>query len=179
MKLVEAETTGPVEGDDEIVTPPRPWHRAVSVSLLFTLTVLTGTVVAIYTIFPARHNVLLTEAVERHRDAAPGWELTSPEPGVVQAWALGLLGKDAPLPPPSAVVVGVRGIEVLERRAALVGLMIGADRVTYLCQHARSNRYDTERVDGDVHAVAWRHGAYDCVAAGPEATVAHWLSALR
>jgi len=52
MKLVEAESTGPVEGDAALVTPPRPPHRRVSVSLVFTLTVLVGTVVTIYAMFP-------------------------------------------------------------------------------------------------------------------------------
>ena len=60
MKLIEAESTGPVEGDEALVTPPRPPRRRVSVSLLFTLTVLIGTVVTIYAMFPARHNVLMT-----------------------------------------------------------------------------------------------------------------------
>jgi hypothetical protein len=179
MKLVEAETTGPVEGDDALVTPPRPWHRAVSVSLLFTLTVLTGTVVMVYTVFPARHNVLLTEALDRHQETAPSWELTSPKPAELRAWALGLLGSDPPLPRDGAIVVGATAVDVLERRAALIGVMVGPDRVTLVCQHARSNRYANDRVDGDVHAVAWRSGSYDCAAAGPDATLARWLAAVR
>ena len=64
MKVVEAEVTGPVEGEDAIVTPPRPLHRRVSVSLLFTLSVLIGTVVTSYTVFPARHNVLMAETMK-------------------------------------------------------------------------------------------------------------------
>jgi len=76
MKLVEAESTGPVEGDAALVTPPRPPHRRVSVSLLFTLTVLIGTVVTIYAVFPARHNLLLTQAIARHREASSTWDLS-------------------------------------------------------------------------------------------------------
>ncbi len=65
MNLVEAESIGPIEGDTPLVTPPRPPHRRVSVSLLFTLTVLVGTVVAIYLRFPTRNTVLMEEALPR------------------------------------------------------------------------------------------------------------------
>ena len=75
MKLVEAEAEGPIEGETAIVTPPRPPHRRVSVSLLFTLTVLIGTVVAIYLMFPARHNVLLTEAIAQPPATEQAWDL--------------------------------------------------------------------------------------------------------
>src|SRR4051794_7529696 len=98
MKLVEAESTGPVEGDDALVTPPRLPHRRVSVSLVFTLTVLVGTVVTIYAMFPARSDVLVTEAIERHRDAHPKWDLVTPGPAELRAWAIGVVGRGAPLP---------------------------------------------------------------------------------
>src|SRR3954471_20332579 len=115
MNLVEAEDVGPVEGDAPLVTPPRPPHRRVSVSLLFTLTILTGTVVAIYLAFPARHNVLMTEAIEQHHDAAPAWDLPAPSPVELRAWAIGLLGKDPPLPAATAKVLGARRIEIFDR----------------------------------------------------------------
>src|SRR5688572_25025916 len=148
MKLVEAESTGPVEGDDALVTPPRPPHRRVSVSLLFTLTVLIGTVVTIYMTFPARNNVLVTEAIEQHR-AAQTWDLTNPTAAEVRAWAIGIAGKDVPLPIASATIVGARRMEILNRDAALMRLQIGNDDVTYLIQRARGLAPKThDRTDG-------------------------------
>jgi hypothetical protein len=180
MKLVEAEAEGPVEGDDAVVTPPRPPHRRVSVSLLFTLIVLVGTVVTIYTVFPARHNVLVTVALERHRDVEPAWDLTGPSPGELHAWAIAVVGKDVPLPQPAIVVLGARDIEVLNRRAAVIRVQIGSDEVTYIVQHARGIAPEhSERVDGELFAVAWRHGPFTCVAVGPDHTHASWVAAIK
>jgi hypothetical protein len=179
MKLVEAESTGPVEGEDAIVTPPRPPHRRVSVSLLFTLSVLIGTVVTIYTVFPARHNVLVTEALARHRDASPAWDLVAPTSGELRAWAIGVVGTDVPLPSPTVKVVGARRLELLNRSAALIRFEIGGDQVTYLAQHSRGIAPEHgERRDGDLRAIAWRRGPFACVAVGPEAHAAVWLAAL-
>ena len=97
MKLVEAESTGPVEGDDALVTPPRPPHRRVSVSLLFTLTVLIGTVVTIYAMFPARHNLLMTEALALHREP-PAWDLNAPSGDEARGWLIGVVGNNPPMP---------------------------------------------------------------------------------
>ncbi len=176
MKLVEAEAEGPIEGEAAVVTPPRPPHRRVSISLLFTLTVLTGTVVAIYLVFPARHNVLLTEAIAQHgREQA--WDLTSPTPAELRAWAIGVVGKGAPLPAVSPV--GARDIEILDRRAALMRVPAGGEEVTYLVQHSRGIiPTRTERVDGELLAVAWRRGKFSCVVVGPKATSQAWLAAL-
>src|SRR5262249_33119396 len=113
MKLVEAEATGPVEGEDAIVTPPRPPHRRASGSLLFTLSVLVGTVVTIYVVFPARHGVLVTEAIEHHREVSPAWDLAAPSPAELRAWAIGAAGKDVPLPPGELEVIGARKIDIL------------------------------------------------------------------
>lgn len=183
MKLVEAESTGPVEGDDALVTPPRPPHRRVSVSLLFTLTVLIGTVVSIYLAFPARNNVLVTEAIELHGDAHPGWDLTAPDVAQLRAWSIGAVGKEAPLPGDGAAapeIVGARRIEILNRVAAMVRLRVEGDDVTYLVQHARGIAPDlSERLDGAVRAVAWRKGPYIVVAVGPDATAARWRAALH
>src|SRR5262245_22649562 len=117
MHLVEPEEVGPIEGDAALVTPPRPPHRRVSVSLLFTLSVLIGTVVTIYLVLPARHNVLLTAAIERHRETDVSWERQEPTPGEARAWALGILGKDVPLPDGATRIIGVRRVEVLHRSA--------------------------------------------------------------
>ena len=94
MNLVEAEAVGPVEGDAPLVTPPRPPHRRVSVSLVFTLTVLIGTVVAIYMTVPARNNILVSEAIVQHR-VTQTWNLTNPTTAEVRAWAIGFAGDDA------------------------------------------------------------------------------------
>ncbi|MBC7973799.1 MAG: hypothetical protein H7138_02355, partial [Myxococcales bacterium] len=180
MKLVEAESTGPVEGDAALVTPPRPPHRRVSVSLLFTLTVLVGTVLSIYTVFPARHNVLVAEAIERHRDADPAWDLTAPSPTELRAWAYGVAGKDVLLPRADLQVVGVRQLMVLNRPAALIGVRVADDQVTYLVQHARGIApAETEQLDGDLRAVAWHHGPFAVVAVGADATASRWLPAIR
>jgi hypothetical protein len=174
MKLVEAEAEGPIEGEAAVVTAPRPPHRRVSISLLFTLTVLTGTVVAIYLVFPARHNVLLTEAIAQHQ-REQAWDLANPTPAELRAWAIGLVGKDAPLP--SITPLGARDLRVLDRRAALMRVAVGGDEVTYLVQHSRGIiPARAERVDGELLAVAWRKGKYSCVVVGPRATSKAWLA---
>ncbi len=179
MKLVEAEAEGPIEGEDAIVTPPRPPHRRVSVSFLFTLTVLVGTVVAIYVVFPARHNLLLTEAIENHREVDPKWDLVTPTPEAFRGWAIGVAGKDVPLPPDSAKVVAARQIVIHDRRAAVIRLAIGGDELTYLVQHGRGVApKGSQRTDGDLHAVSWRKGKFTCVAVGPAATASTWAPSI-
>ena len=178
MNLVEAEEVGPVEGDEPLVTPPRPPHRRVSVSLLFTLTVLIGTVVAIYLVFPARHNVLMTEAIDHHKVASPAWDLPAPSPAELRAWATGLLGKDPPLPAAPAKILGASRLEIHDRAAALMGFEIGGERVTYLVQRARGFAPDhSDRSDGAIKGVAWKKGPYTCIAVGPGATSASWRAA--
>jgi hypothetical protein len=184
MKLVEAESTGPVEGDAALVTPPRPPHRRVSVSLVFTLTVLIGTVVTIYVMFPARHNVLMTEAVARHGDTNPVWDLAAPGPDLLRAWISGAVGKGAPLPGDGTAlpvaVIGARRLEILDRAAALLRVRVGDDVITYLVQHARGIPPEPgERVDGALRAVAWNRGRFTIVAVGPDAAAASWRAALR
>jgi hypothetical protein len=184
MKLIEAESTGPVEGDDALVTPPRPPHRRVSVSLLFTLTVLIGTVVTIYLAFPARNNVLVTAALEHHLDPSPVWDLAAPNPAELRGWLIGVVGKDVPLPgdgtAASPTVIGARRLEVLNRVAALIRIRVGDEDVTYLVQHARGIPPEgSERQDGALRAIAWRKGAYTIVAVGADATAATWRAALR
>jgi hypothetical protein len=184
MKLIEAESTGPVEGDDALVTAPRPPHRRVSVSLLFTLTVLIGTVVTIYLAFPARNNVLVTAAFEHHLDPNPLWDMSAPNPPELRAWLIGVVGKDAPLPGDGTTarpaVIGARSVEVLNRAAALMRVRVGDDDVTYMVQHARGIVPERlERQDGSLHALAWRKGAFTIVAVGAEATAASWRAAFR
>ena len=178
MKLVEAESVGPVEGDDALITPPRPPHRRVSVSLVFTLSVLIGTVVTIYKVFPARDNVLATEALELHRDTLAGWDLPAPSASELRAWTIGVVGKGAPLP--AVAAIGARRIQVLKRDAALIRFKIGDDEVTYIVGHAaRIAPGHSELRDGDLRAVAWPRGPFVCVGVGPDATAAAWLSVLE
>lgn len=178
MKLVEPEAEGPIEGEAPIVTAPRPPHRRVSVSFLFTLTVLVGTVVAIYLAFPARHNLLLTEAIESHRDSETPWDLVAPTQTELRAWAIGALEKDVPLPK-AEKILGARTITIHDRRAAIIRVAIDTTEVTYLVQHARGMAPKrSERTDGDLKAVAWKQGKFTCVAVGPADSAEGWVAAL-
>jgi hypothetical protein len=178
MSLVEAESTGPIEGDTPLITPPRPPHRRVSVSLLFTLAVLTATVVAIYLQFPTRNVVLMDEAIARHRSPEANWDLANPTPKELHAWATGLLGRDPPLP--TDRVVGVREVEVLNHRAAVMRFTANGETITYLVQYTRVIAPGhSERNDGDLHAIAWRQGPFTCVAVGSEAGANAWIPAVR
>jgi len=178
VKLVEAEATGPVEGDAALVTPPRPPHRRVSVSLLFTLAVLIGTVVAVYALFPARHNVLVTEAIDLHRDPPP-WDLAAPTTAELRAWAIGVVGRDVPLPAATSIV-GAHRIQLFNRNAAIVRFVVAGAEVTYLVQHVRGIApEDVDRVDGDLRAIEWTKGPFACVAVGPAASSASWLTQVK
>ena len=118
--------------------------------------VLIGTVVAIYVTFPTRNTVLMTEALQRHRDNSSIWDLTNPTSGELRAWAIGVVGKDPPLP---EVVLGARELEVLGHRAAVMRIPAAGENVTYLVQYTRVIAPDhAERTDGDLH---------DRVAPGP------------
>jgi len=173
VKLVEAESTGPVEGEEATVTPPRPPHRRVSVSLLFTLTVLVGTVVAIYVVFPRRDNVLVTAALAQHR-TPPAWDITQPTPAELRAWAIGVVGREVPLPAADSIV-GASEIRVFDRRAAVMRVAVAGNEVTYLVQHLRGIVPKTnERRDGDLEALAWRRGPYMVVVVGPTQTASAW-----
>jgi hypothetical protein len=177
MKLVEAESEGPVEGDDALITPPRPPHRRVSVSLVFTLSVLIGLVTTIYVVFPARRNVLATEALARHRDAQQAWDLQAPTATELRAWTIGVVGKDPPLP--NLPAIGARRIDILEDHAALIRFTVGTDEVTYVVGHAaRISPEHAEHADGDLRVVVWPHGPFVCAGVGPGASVATWLAAL-
>jgi hypothetical protein len=168
MKLIEPEAEGPIEGEEPIVTAPRPPHRRVSVSFLFTLTVLIGTVVAIYVVFPPRHNVVLTEAIEAHQEADPKWELVDPSPELLQGWAIAVGGKDFPMPPAGTKVLAARQTTILGRSTAIMRLAVGTDEVTYVVQRAKGMApKSSDRTEDDVHAIAWRQGKYTAVAVGP------------
>lgn len=180
MHLVEAEAIGPIEGDDPRVTPPRPPHRRVSVSLLFTLSVLIGTVVTIYVVLPARHDVLATEALQQHREPPETWDLERPSASELRAWAIGVVGRGVPLPSEATTVIGARRIQVLRRAAALIRLEVGGNPVTYLVQHARGIAPDrVERREDDLRATQWRRGKFTAVAVGSDADASSWLAAVK
>lgn len=178
MKLVDA------DADDPVVAPPPPPRRLdkrrVSVSFLFTITVLVGSVVAVFTLFPSRHNQVADSALAAHR-ATAAWDLEAPDPVVLAAWARGAVGRDPPLPTaPGLVVVGVRTISILRRPAAVIRYQIGADPVTLVLQRARDLQSRSLHKDaGDTRVEAWRRGPWTCVAVGPAATVATWLPLVR
>ncbi len=180
MKLVEAESTGPVEGEEAVVTPPRPPHRRVSVSLLFTLTVLVGTVVAIYVVFPARNEVVLKAAFDRHA-AAPAWDLAAPTGAEARAWAWGVVGRAAPLPQLDAPVrvIGVQRIELLDHPAAVMRIERDGVPMTYVVQTSRDGavvRVDRDR-DG-LHGVAWRGAGFTTAAVGARPQTGQWFPLL-
>ncbi|HEY5945974.1 MAG TPA: hypothetical protein VIV40_10815 [Kofleriaceae bacterium] len=180
MHLVEPEEVGPIEGDDPRITPPRPPHRRVSVSLLFTLSVLIGLVVTIYLVLPARHNVLVTEAIEHHRDTELAWDLEAPTAVELRAWAIGVVGKNPPLPADVSTVVAARRVEVLNRPAALMKLQIAGEQITYLVQNSRGVApQHADKHDGDLRAVEWRSGKFACVAVGPDSSAATWLATFK
>jgi hypothetical protein len=175
MKLVEAEAEGPIDGEAAVVTPPRPPHRRVSISLLFTLTVLTGTVVAIYLVFPARHDALLTQAIAEHRGAQL-WELEQPTPAALRAWVTGAVGAGAPLP--LGTPIGARTVAVLERRAGLVQVRVAGETITYVVQPTRGlGPPRSERAAGDLWGAGQRRGKFAWALVGPRATAAAWLPA--
>src|SRR3569833_481626 len=96
--------------------------RASAVSLVLTLSVLGGLVVAIYQMFPARHNELAQQAVAHHREP-PAWDLPAPSQDQLQAFLIGAAGKGAPLP--AATALGASRLDVLDRLAALIRFKLG------------------------------------------------------
>jgi hypothetical protein len=178
MKLFETDTEGPPSREEPPVraTPPRPEKRQVMVSLLLTVTVLAGTVIAVFTIFPERHNEILTATVAAHRRPG-GWELTTPDDDQLQLWARAVLGEVPPLPAsaPALSTVGARALTILDRRAALVRYRIGDGEITYLVQRARDvPRRRIRTRDGDDIVEAWRRGPWTCVVVGPATSADTW-----
>lgn len=178
MKLVEADAEGP-SGEEPIVTPPRPEKRRVSISLLFTLSVLIATVVTIYVVFPARNNELLTAALAEHA-TTPSWDLTAPSDPELRAWMLGAVGKGAPLPAglsPS----GASQIHVLRRATAVLRYPHPDGEFTYVVQpiHSASPRTSERKAEG-LRAVQWREGDWLIVSVGKDGGGGEaWLSAAK
>lgn len=188
MKLVETETEGPVrlQTEDGPPTKPRPEHRRVYVSLVLTLGVLIGTVVAVYVFIPERANLRLQTAVAQHEATPQSFELTAPSPAELNAWSLGLLGKDVPWPKPSdgLTIVGARSLEILRRPAGYVRFAVGAPaaatQVSLVVMKAHDTPPRTARETvGNLLVLSWRNGKWTMIAIGEAATEAQWLSAIR
>ena len=183
MKLVDTDEVGPAEIEEAPphATPPRPEHRRVAVSFLFTLAVVVGTVVTVYSVFPARHNVLVTTALAEHRRADQTWQIDRPEPSQLESWSIGVLGSKPPLPMASSGinVIGARAIDILARRAAVIGYRGGNEDVTVLVQ--RAHDVPPRRIhkdDGDDRVEAWRDKKWTIVIVGPSKSATMWAPAL-
>ncbi len=179
MKLVEADTVGPHDEEEEVEepkTPPRPEHRRVSVSLLFTIAVLVGTVVVVYRMFPERHNALMTAAIDAHRSDA-ALELPGASQSQLVAWSTALLGRDVPWPDlePDVSIEGVRALSVLNRPAAVVRYQIAGAHVTVVVQQARDTppRKHHRRI-GEDECLSWRAHKWTFIAVGPVASASRW-----
>lgn len=178
MKLVEADAEGP-SGQEPIVTPPRPEKRRVSISLVFTLSVLIATVVTIYVVFPARDNELLTEALSQHA-GPPAWDLTAPSDPELRAWMLATVGRGAPLPA-GLPASGATSISILRRATAVLRYRLPDGDFTYLVQrvHSASPRAGERKATG-LHAVLWREGNWLVVGVGKDGAGSEsWLAAAR
>jgi hypothetical protein len=184
MKLVQVEEPKPSDEDPVVVLPrpPRPEHRRVYTSLILTVAILAGTVVAVYLLFPERHHVLAQTAEDRHRTPEVEWDLPAPSPGELHAWLIGVIGENAPLPPVIGVdgvrAIGAEAVDVLGRRAALVRLHAGPDELTYVITRARGVSPRDSRKVGDLRVLEWRRGPWAIVAVGPDATAATWRIAV-
>lgn len=176
MNLVDTDAPDPPGAPPPPPPPPKFEHRRVSVSFLFTAAVLVGTVVTIFTVFPARHEMLVDGAIDAHRGGAP-WDLAAPDEPTLTAWTMAAVGREPPLPAHGAdlAVVGVRTIEVLKRPAAVIRYRLGAEELTFVVQREREvERRRVSRTDGPLAVEAWRRGPFTCVAIGPAATATAW-----
>jgi len=176
MKLIESDAEGPIV-EESTTTPPRPEKRRVSISLLFTLAVLVGTVVTIYTLLPARNQILVTEAFAGHRRDRTTFDVVGPTGGELQAWTTGALGKQVPMfAMPGAAPLAAAVITIHRRNASLVRSRVGTEEFTVLMQHAQGWAPESaERDDGELHASLKRVGPWTVVTVGLKATMATWL----
>lgn len=178
MKLIDTDDADPAAHPEPPVRPmpPRPEKRQAMVSLLFTVTVLVGTVVAVFTIFPERHNEILTSTVTAHRKPE-AWDVVGPDAATLEVWSRGVLGEAPPLPAPGPdlVPIGAHDLDILGRRAAVIRYRLGGDEVTYSVQKARDIPKRSERRrEGDEEVEGWRNGPWTCVAVGPAKSADVW-----
>ena len=180
MKFVDAEVTIEDEGGADIARAPRPARRRVYTSLLVTLSVLFGTVGVIYTVFPNRHDELLTVAIQAHLESDAA-SLQSPTGTQIRAWSLGVFGEPAPWPevggdlvPKSASV-----LRLFKRDLAIVRYEFAGQPVSLAVWRARDvpPRVNRRTEDG-LHAVSWRRKRFTCIAIGPEDSRKAWATRL-
>ncbi len=170
MKLIESDAVSPRDEDPAVErpVPPPPVRRRVSVSLLFSLSVLVGTVVAIYLIFPARDNVLVTESVRAHRLGPTEDALREPTFGELAAWSLGSMKRTVPWPQVSGASIGwARSIEVLNHQALAAHYQLPEGEVTVVIERARDavpRRYT--RTEEELLIDSWQSGRWTVVAVG-------------
>lgn len=179
MKLVDtdADVSEQREHPPIRVTASRPEKRRAAVSLLFTVGILAGTVIAVFAIFPARHNQVITSALAAHRH--PGnWDLVAPDHAALVAWATAILGHQPPVP--DAPVVGARRLDIFKRGGAVVRYRIGADEVTYFVQKSRDleERRIRKKDKDDVVIEQWQNDEWTVVAIGPIASADAWRPVL-
>lgn len=169
MKLVETDTKGPGDEEEELpeppATPPRPPHRRVAVSALLTLSVLVATVVTVYVVFPKRDNQQISRALEFHRE--PGtFDLVKPSREKLLVFGLGLLGR-VPWPEASVPIEGVRADTIVGFPAVMVRYRVNGQPVSLVVQRARDTpprRHS--RSSGELQAESWRVERWTFVAVG-------------
>lgn len=184
MKLIETDV--PVAEDEHEPPapppiPPRPEHRRVAVSLLLTVGVLAGTVIAVYLLVPERHNELMTRTLEAHTEPAEfEVELEDPSASELSAWSTGLVGSGVPWPAGDDIdIASSHHIEVLRRPVAIVHFRIAGQPVTLAVQRNREAVARTRRrTEEGVYLVSWRREKWTFVAAGPSADSDRWREAL-
>lgn len=180
MKLVDTDADRP---DDEVEppakpNPPRPEKRQAATSLILMLSILVGTVVTIYVVFPAPGTDAVGAALRGHRATDPKWQLVAPDDAALEAWALAQLGDHVALPD-GVEIVGARPLKLRHRRAALIGYKVGGDAITMLVERgADAGKTRGTRASGDELADAWRAGPWTFVVVGPAASAAAWRPAL-
>ena len=177
MKLVQTDTQEPRSPAAEpVLTPPRPEHRNVQVSLCITLVVLIVTVATVYLVVPERHNEVMTEALLRHQTPA-NFDLENPTHAELTAWSVALLGKNVPWPQqqPAMKILGTTSLSILRNPAAFVRYRIHGMDISLLIQRARDTpprRHS--RIDKDIAVVSFRNKRWTVVGVGPAATREQW-----
>jgi hypothetical protein len=62
----------------------------------------------------------------------------------------------------------------------MIRLDIDGETLTYLVQYTRVIAPEqSDRTDGDLHAIAFRRGLFTCAAVGPKGSATSWVRALR
>lgn len=158
-------------------------RTSAAVSLVLTVGVVFGTVIAIYSIFPNRWAHLADRAIEAHREVPPASELAAPGHAELVAWGRGVLGGDAteravPWPGMGDVVeiLAARSFDHDGRRVACAVFSIDSIVVTVVA--SRRDYEPGRRANAGDVAIAWRDGPWTIVAVGPVASESQWRPAV-